>query len=186
METRKSSSPDTVLGPEEVEAFSKAKDKLFITLYRKRATYFKRWLRVTDRYFTALEEHDRTIENIQRNFIDDVIDKYAMRIEHRKERFKNKFRHAVSDDGKTLPFLNGMDLLIWPKNRAHREELIEKENEYHQKNQKINPDTQMQKKPVSEGTPLDGNAAVQAQGGSEDWERQAEESDTGSVSSMEP
>lgn len=178
METRKSSSPETVLGPEEVKAFTKAKDKLFITLYRKRATYFKRWLRVTDRYFTALEQKDRTIEDIQRNFINDVIEKYAKRIEHRKERFKQKFQHAVSDDGKTIPFLNDMDVLIWPESRAHREALIRKEKEYHQKNQELNPDTKiLQEKPVSEeGTPL--GVVMQARDSSEDWESQGEESDT--------
>jgi hypothetical protein len=178
METRKSSSPDTVLSPEEVKEFSDAKDKLFITLYRRRATYFNRWVEVTDKYFTVLEEGNLRSVDKQTRFIDEVIEKYAKRTEHRREKFKAKFRHAVSDDGRTIPFLDDLDVLIWPQNRAHREILIEKENEYHRLNQVINPDTIIpQEKSAPEQGTTPGSATAQAEDSSEDWKSEAGEAD---------
>lgn len=175
METRKSSSPETVLGAEDIKAFSEAKNKLFITLYRRRATYFKRWRIVTMRYFTTLENLNPPSEGTLKKLTDDVndvIEKYAARTERRRENFKASFRHAVSDDGKTIPFLKGMDVLIWPDSKAHRKDLIENENLYHQENQRINPDTK-----VEQGNP---QSDAQEQDRSGDWESQAGESDASS------
>lgn len=187
METRKSSSPDTVLGPEEAKEFSDAKDKLFITLYRRRATYFNRWVKVTDKYFTALEEGNLRSVDRQTRFIDEVIEKYAKKTEHRRENFKAKFRHAVSDDGRTIPFLGYMDVLIRPQSRAHREILIEKENEYHKLNQVINPDTKIQQeKSAPEKGTTPGSATAQAEDSSEDWKSEAGETDAESYVPFPP
>jgi hypothetical protein len=143
METRKSSSPDTVLGSEDVKAFAAAKDELFIYLYQKRTTYFNRWLEVTENYFNALDKGDQISMDKQAKSIDDVIEKYTKRTERRRRKFKANFQHAVSDDGETIPFLNGMDVLIWPQDTSHRKALIQKEDEYRQLNQVINPDTRI-------------------------------------------
>lgn len=143
METRKSSSPDTVLGSEDVKAFDAAKDELFIYIYQKRPVYFNRWLEVTKNYFRALDKGDQITVDKQARFIDEVIEKYAIRTEKRRRKFKAKFQHAVSDDGETIPFLNGMDVLIWPQDTSHRTALIQKEDEYRQLNQVINPDTRI-------------------------------------------
>lgn len=163
METRKSSSsPDTVLGPEEVKAFEAAREELFIQIFRKREKYFQRWREVTLKYFAAIDKGMEEAKNKHEVNIADVIERYARRIKERRGKFIKRYSYELVNDDGTLPYLDGLDKLVKPVDRSHRKDLIRKEGEYRAKNRRLNPDTRIsQENPSSDdGTPP-GNATLQ-------------------------
>ena len=156
--TRNSSSPDSVkteLSPEEVEELDQAKDELFIQIYRKRQVYFERWRKVTLKHFSAVELHNKDAAKVQEEKVMDVIERYTNRINKRRENFTKKYPFEKVGEDKTLKYLNGLDKLVKPCDRLHRRHLIKKEREYHEKNQKLNPDTMIPQEDTSshDGTP---------------------------------
>ncbi|EED18610.1 hypothetical protein TSTA_123430 [Talaromyces stipitatus ATCC 10500] len=129
MEERNSSSPETVIPPEVTRAYDELKNEAFIQIYCKRSTYFKRWRKMTKKYFKAVNENNQP-----------AIKRYDKRIESKRQKFIERFKYAELDN-KTVPSLLDIDVLKFPQNVNHRRELIKQEDEYKAKNQQLNPDT---------------------------------------------
>ena len=143
METQRSSSPQSVLSAEEVKQWNRARDELFIQIYRRRGVYFQRWREVTLKYFAASDKGVENAKKVHENNIADVIERYANKIKKRRDKFiKNYSYELVNGDG-TIPYLDGLDKLVKPVDRSHRKDLIRKEREYREKNEQLNPNTKV-------------------------------------------
>lgn len=172
METRKSSSADTVLGPEEVKAWEAARDELFIQIFQKRKRYFERWQDVTLKYFAAIDKRMEKAKNFHEDNIADVIKRYSNKIKERRDNFIASHSYEILDDDGTLQYLDGLDKLVKPADRPHRKSLIRKERVYRAKNQRLNPDTKIpQEYPASDDDTPPGNASQQAEDSSNENEQ---------------
>lgn len=141
MQAKQSSTPNTILGPEETLKYKEAQENLFLYVYKKRETYFKRWRKVTLRYFDAVEKNSTEGKEKQTKAIEEAIQKYSDRIKERKEKFLTKFPFTITDANNGIVFLEGMDILVFPESRDERRSLIEKEEDYHKRNESINQTT---------------------------------------------
>ncbi|PCH00135.1 Hypothetical protein PENO1_047940 [Penicillium occitanis (nom. inval.)] len=194
METQNSSSPQSVLSAEEVKQWNRARDELFIQIYRRRGVYFQRWREVTLKYFAAIDKGMENAKKVHENNIADVIERYANKIKKRRDKFIKSYSYELVNDDGTLSYLDGLDKLVKPVDRSHRKDLIRKEREYREKNERLNPDTKVLQgiSVPNDGNPP-GNATQEAEESSyedelpaaADWKSEAGDSDTDSIFAME-
>lgn len=105
-------SPNTVMSPKEVEEYEKAKVELFINLFHKRETYYKRWFTVTGKHFTCLSRFSIESRKYETD-MDDVIKKCDNSTMRRKKEFAGMYHFDLDEDG-YFSFLQGLDYLVKP------------------------------------------------------------------------
>jgi hypothetical protein len=143
-EDKDASTPETVLGPDQVREIDHDKRELYILIFRKRESYWEDWLKYTERYFEleqGPESSARTkrMEQCERN-IDKIINAYKRRTTRKKKMFTEKWPYELVNN-EFFPFLDGMDILVKAKTWEDCVALVEKHEEYRAENEKINPST---------------------------------------------